>query len=304
MLSFREFKDEFIASCRADAAALTGSLPCGTIEIEERDVTKAQYGKLSGIIFRAPDTFAAPTYYVEDFYGMYRNGTPIEQLSSEAVRTAFHYIHEDPPFSEEGAGAFEEPANLRVRLINREVNGDLLTKVPHRDTGCGLALIAEARSGEFRAVITREMMDSFSMTEDDLMYKALLNAAEHDPAVLTDIAELVCCGQDNCTDLFSADGFAPTEGSLYVLSNSSYYWGASVLFYPGMTERLAAMFGGDFYVLPSSVHEVLILKVSGADPETLASTIHEGNRTVVSSDEFLSDDLLVCRAGIIQVFQL
>ena len=72
MLDFREFKSEFIASCKNDIESLTDIFGCEDIEIEERSVTKAQYGNLTGLIFRAPDTVAAPTYYVEDFYGMYR----------------------------------------------------------------------------------------------------------------------------------------------------------------------------------------------------------------------------------------
>lgn len=304
MLDFREFKSEFIASCKNDIESLTDIFGCEDIEIEERSVTKAQYGNLTGLIFRAPDTVAAPTYYVEDFYGMYRDGVPIARLSLDAAHSAFHFIHEAPPFpGAETAECFENPANLRVRLINKARNSALLETVPYMDAGCGLALIPEVRSGDFRAVVTHSLAKSFNrnlnIDESELVSFALTMTAANEAAVLADLSEMLLHGQDNCENLLSCprSELLPPPDSLYVLSNKSFFWGASALFYPGISRRLSYLFGGDFYVLPSSVHEVLLLPVSMGDPDRLIETIHEGNRTVVGDEDFLSDDLIICEDG-------
>lgn len=305
MLGFREFKDEFISSCRSSIASFTDCFDCGDIEIEERSVTKAQRGSLSGLIFRAPGTIAAPTYYVEDFYKMYRSGASIGDLSFEIAKNAFHFIHETPVFpSIATTASFEDPSNLRVRLINSLRNSELLKNVPYRDTGCGLALIPEVRSGEFRAVVTNELMKSFGMSADEILDRSLENAASYDPAVLADLTDVLSVGQDNCKNLLEGplSPVLPAPGSLCVLSNKSFCWGASALFYDGMASRLSGLLGGDFYVLPSSVHEVLILPEAVGDPEKLIETIHEGNRTVVSDEEFLSDDLIICESGRLRIF--
>ena len=306
MLDFREFKSEFIASCRSNIASFTDCFGCGDIEIEERSVTKAQRGPLNGLIFRGPETVAAPTYYVEDFYHMYRNGASISELSFDITQNAFHYIHEDPPMTfDESAKSFEDASNLRVRLINSSRNGELLSTVPHRETGCGLSLIPEVRSGPYRAVVTRELMKSFGISEHDLMLIALANTAAFDEPVLADLTEMLSLGQDNCENLllkeFSTEPL-PAPDSLYVLTNEKFFWGASVLMYPGMTSRLSSLLGGDFYVLPSSVHEVLLLPASMGNPEKLLDTIHEGNRTVVNEEDFLSDDLIICESGDLKIF--
>lgn len=306
MLDFREFKSEFVSACRSNIASFTECFGCGDIEIEERSVTKAQRGPLSGLIFRTSDTVAAPTYYVEDFYRMYRDGASISELSFDIAQNAFHYIHEDPPLSfEESAKSFEDAANLRIRLINSSRNAELLSTVPNRETGCGLSLIPEVRSGPYRAVVTKELMKSFGISEHDLMLIALANTAAFDVPVLADLTEMLCVGQDDCENLL-LKGLSteplPAPDSLYVLTNDKFFWGASVLLYPGMTSRLSALLGGDFYVLPSSVHEVLLLPVSMGDPDKLLETIHEGNRTVVNEEDFLSDDLIICEDGDLKIF--
>lgn len=306
MLDFREFKSEFVSACRSNIASFTECFGCGDIEIEERSVTKAQRGPLSGLIFRTSDTVAAPTYYVEDFYRMYRDGASISELSFDIAQNAFHYIHEDPPLSfEESAKSFEDAANLRIRLINSSRNAELLSTVPNRETGCGLSLIPEVRSGPYRAVVTKELMKSFGISEHDLMLIALANTAAFDVPVLADLTEMLCVGQDDCENLL-LKGFSteplPAPDSLYVLTNEKFFWGASVLMYPGMTSRLSSLLGGDFYVLPSSVHEVLLLPASMGDPDKLLETIHEGNRTVVNEEDFLSDDLIICENGDLKIF--
>lgn len=300
MLNFTDFKKEFITTCKNDISSLACRTGCDNIEIEERSVTKAQQGKLTGLVFRSPDTAAAPTYYVEDIYSMYRDGTPMDRLSLEIAQNAYHFIHEAPPFPVESAAeAFEEPGNLRVRLINKKRNRELLQDVPYSDAGCGLVMIAEVRSGDFRAVVTRGLLESFEMSSGELMDRALENTEFSDPAFLADLSEMLVSGQDNCENLLGrAPGeVLPLPDSLYVLSNDKFFWGASALFYTGMTRRLTELMGGDFYVLPSSVHEVLLLPVSEGDPYKLAETIHEGNRTVVSSSDFLADDLMICESG-------
>ena len=100
-----------------------------------------------------------------------------------------------------------------------------------------------------------------------------------------------------CENLLESSTTAPLPASLYVLSNEDSFFGAAALFYPGMLERLTILMGGAFYVLPSSIHEVLLLPVTDGDAQKLADIIKTANRTVTDSDVFLADDLFVCEAG-------
>jgi hypothetical protein len=298
MLNFSEFKDSFITDCRRrlDAAAQRG---CGDIEIEERSVTKAQRGALSGIIFKAPDTVCAPTYYVEDFYSMYKEGHTVEELTDVLVQNAYHYIDHPPILAGPGTEALQDPAKLRVRLLNKARNSEYLKDVPSIDEDCGLTLIAEVRSGEFRAVVTNDLLDSLGMTEDELFRIALENSSDSDRAFLSNLYDVLVMGPDSCMNLLDEPFVEVTlqPGTMYVLSNESLYWGAAALFYPGMLAKLTEMMGGDFYVLPSSVHKVLLISALGASRPMLADILATSRKTAADSNSYLSDDLFVCESG-------
>ena len=64
-----------------------------------------------------------------------------------------------------------------------------------------------------------------------------------------------------------------------------------------MMDRLNDLMGGSFYVLPSSIHEVLLLPATEGDPQKLVDIIRSANRTVTDSDVFLADELFICESG-------
>lgn len=296
MLDFTGFKSEFVSCCKSSLSALVDPSTDHDFMIEERTVTKAQVGKLSALIFRSPGFFCAPTVYVEDFYRMYRDGHSVKDLSVTAVNSVYPYIRCAPSFPDD---AFDNAENLRVRLLNRALNRAFLQTVPFIDTGCGLTLVAEFRSGEYRASVTAELLEALGMDRDELFETALSNSSLYDPPVLFELSELLMSGKDMCDNLLEKDSGYELSSvtSLYMLSNDKCFWGAAALFYPEMMQRLSRLMGGAFYVLPSSVHEVLVMPVADGDPQMLADTIRSANRSVVEEEEFLSDDLYICDNG-------
>ena len=298
MLDFTEFKNEFINGCRNELAGVARFSPYSSIELEEQIITKAQRGELTGLIFKEPGTVCAPTFYVEDFYDMYKEGRSLKDLSAIVVQDAYRYIHNPPDFPDIDPDVLTGQGLLGVRLLNKSGNRDYLKNVTYLDVGCGFALIAEIRSGDFRAVITNGLMDSLGMTKDSLFERALEDSSMNDRATLFDLADMLpAFPQGNMNLLDSADGTVLPPVALYVLSNESSFWGAAVLFYPGMLARLSELMGGSFYVLPSSVHEVLLLPVTEGDPQKLVDIIRSANRTVTDSDVFLADELFICESG-------
>lgn len=298
MLDFTEFKKEFISGCRNELAGVTRFSPYSGIELEEHSVTKAQRGVLTGLIFSEPGTVCAPTFYVEDFYDMYKEGRSLKDLSAAAVRDAYRFIHDPPDFPDIDTAALSGQFTFGVRLLNKSGNRDYLKGVAYLDAGCGFALIAEIRSGDYRAVITNGLLDSLGMSKESLFERALEGSSMNDRATLFDLAEMTpAFPEGNINLLGSADGTVLPPVSLYVLSNESSFWGAAALFYPGMMARLNDLLGGSFYVLPSSIHEVLLLPVTEADPQGLADIIRSANRTVTECDVFLADELFICESG-------
>ena len=86
------------------------------------------------------------------------------------------------------------------------------------------------------------------------------------------------------------------SSKLLILSNTSGINGASVLLYDNVIKELAEKFASDLYILPSSIHEVLLLPVnSGADVENLKKTVRHVNEVAVSKEDYLSDNVYIYR---------
>jgi hypothetical protein len=77
---------------------------------------------------------------------------------------------------------------------------------------------------------------------------------------------------------------------MYILSNFKGINGASCLLYENVLSEFAQLIQSDFYILPSSIHEIILVPYDKAIlKEALAEMVEEVNRTQVSGDEVLSD---------------
>ena len=82
------------------------------------------------------------------------------------------------------------------------------------------------------------------------------------------------------------------ECQMYVLTNSSKIQGAACMFYPHVLEMIGEILKEDFYILPSSIHEVILVPSDRIDnPSDLFTMVEDANRTVVALGDILSDSV-------------
>ena len=80
------------------------------------------------------------------------------------------------------------------------------------------------------------------------------------------------------------------EDVMYVLSNRLRSYGAAVILYEDRLEEIGEYLGENYYVLPSSVHEMIIIAESAAPgQEELSDLVTEINTTQVDAEEVLSN---------------
>lgn len=85
------------------------------------------------------------------------------------------------------------------------------------------------------------------------------------------------------------------ENMMWVLSNDRRMQGAAYMFDEEVMSSIAEKLGGDFIVLPSSLHEVIIIKEAdimveeNIDLEFIQRMVSEVNESQVEPDEVLSD---------------
>ena len=120
-------------------------------------------------------------------------------------------------------------------------------------------------------------------TEQDVYETALGNAVRRRPAVIRDIRSIIPCAQES-------------SPPMYVLSNRELCYGASAILYPGIRKVLGSVFEEDLILIPSSVHEWIILpRDTGADTGFMNELIGHVNRTEVRPDEVLGSHVYFYR---------
>lgn len=68
--------------------------------------------------------------------------------------------------------------------------------------------------------------------------------------------------------------------------------GAAALFYPGIREQIAGILEQNYYVLPTSLHDLFIVPESlGIETEALCQMLREGNSMANTANEFLSNNV-------------
>ena len=107
--------------------------------------------------------------------------------------------------------------------------------------------------------------------------------------------------EDIMREMFSAMASAPEDVEalermikenpfpLYILTNEERLNGANALVCPQVLQDAYETLGEPYYVLPSSTHEVLLVKESeGFSPEELRNMVSEVNISTVSPEDLLS----------------
>ena len=272
------------------------------VEVKLQSVTKNNNVTLCGLSATIDDNNASPLLYLNDYFKRYQQGEPVESLIRQAV--SFFESHKDrTPQVQNLDISFEAiEDNLRVRLVNIQSNRDLLRNTPHLEVEGGFALtpyfnLPQEVIPHGMIQVRKNMLETIGCDERQLMQAAIQGSVRHDKAVLHSMTDILFPG--------SAFNYLETEGPLtekipmLVLSNTERSLGATALFYPGIQEKIADLVGGDYFVLPSSIHEVIILPDDGyLDPKTLAGMVSEVNKTQVSPEERLGDKVLHYRADL------
>ena len=131
------------------------------------------------------------------------------------------------------------------------------------------------------AVVYQDHCRIWEVTEDILFQTAIASMIRRFPPSLSSVEALI-----GLPELPVQSDFP----HLFALTNSKAFFGASVIMYPGILRTAAKKLGGAYYILPSSMHEVLLLaKDKDTDPSQLKEIVEEVNLTDAVSTDFLSN---------------
>lgn len=141
-------------------------------------------------------------------------------------------------------------------------------------------------------IVTKEMLRNYDITESELFSAAKQNTIGKYICVPVEQLMASIAGQ---IDDYQIDENAKSElgdHGLYVATNKDKWYGASVLAFPELLQKYAERLGGSVYIMPSSIHEVMVIKKTpDMDPDDLRGMVKEINHSQVMPEEILTDNL-------------
>ena len=261
------------------------------IEVEIREVLKNNTQMKGYLLKTAADSennepFVCPVLYIEE---LLKEGRSVEEIISIALKALGKENFEFNVNKLMNWDTIED--SLRVRLIPRKNNDKFLENkvyedfldmavVPYLDLG-------ETEDGNYTTVISEQLLNSWGKTKEQVLDKAKENCRNHDSISIRSMADVLSAFQPAAEEEFEA---APIWVALS--GNPSGNFGARVLLNPEFVQKIEEMsewYNSDFYILPSSVHEVLLVKADDGSAKELANLIQSVNSTELVPSDILSD---------------
>ena len=269
-------------------------------EVRVVEVKKNNGLVLHGVIITETESNLMPTIYLESYLADYEesNGNKgleeiIEQIKklweSNRVRTNVD-IDFFPDFE-------RVKAKLAYKLVNYELNKDLLAEIPHEkfmDLAKIYYIEIENRSlGKGTVTIKNEYLGIWGITKERLCSVAEENMQRRFPMeikTIEDVIEEITWGSAKNVE---ENKEIESKSNLYVASNRSRIYGAAVMCYVDKLKEFAEQKKGDLVIFPCSIHEILIMvwNETMEDIKYFKEMVHEINSSNVDVDDILSNSV-------------
>ena len=290
-MTYTEFVDKIQEDLRTDFSTVLPEQYRNT-EIGTGEVKKLQGCSYYGLSFRPEGSATGASLDLKPLYESMQEGRPyadlLADLEAELLKLARHMPDPDPAL----LGNYEKlKRSLTIQLIPRKGNEELLKEIPHRDFEdlCAVYRVDLSDLGcpDSSMLVTSRLLGEYGVTPEELHRDALRYAPIFHPATLRSLREIISeqCGPESvCGEESGPD--------ILVATVEDKFFGAGVLFYPDFLDHAAALLGGKFFILPSSIHELLFIEDNGdIRPEFLKEMVRAINEAHVAPRDRLSDSV-------------
>lgn len=235
-------------------------------------------------------------YNIENAFASYEHSGDYEGVLASAAGAIASGLDQVPVVNVNALMNYEiMKEKLSVEVISAEVNEELLAKVPHdriEDLAVVYRFIMESNEdGRASILVNNDLIERMGVTREQLRADALENSPEIRPAVIQGMNEVMkeMMGPE-AYEMFGIPD--DTEEMMFIATVPDKNSGAGVLAYQDFMDQAAEKIGGDFFILPSSIHEILLVPDDGQKgADELKAMVMDVNATQVSPEERLSDNV-------------
>ena len=255
------------------------------------------------IVIRTKDSNAFPLIYPTQQFLEYQDTKDIETIARQTIRF-YRDQNRRLQFDADFFTDLEKAGrNIVCRIISREKNEQLLEHIPHKDF-LNLAVVYYCLTdvspiGKGAILIRNEHLKMWGISCETLDVIARSNTRKLLPYDFRSMKDMISSilGKE-------VSGPEDKESSLYVLSNVARCFGAVWITDRDVLETIGRQLNEDYYVLPSSVHECVVLPCRGEnDEKKLSAMVREINSTQVRPEEVLADSVYrySCKSKVLSV---
>ncbi len=262
------------------------------------DVTKNNGLVLKGLVINKKDSRISPTIYLEQFYGMYEEGITFGEVISRIVKCDRAYS--GTTFNADCFTDFDKvKERIIYKMVNLDMNRELLQNIPYitwNDLAIVFCFLVDGGGDSYATILIRNEHIAMWHTDAEELYKL---ASSNTPSLMIDeidsmenvIGEILMRRYPDDGDEY-AGLFGSGSPCMYVLSNDRRIFGATCMLYSEHIRELADSFDSDLFILPSSIHEVIILPdIYDCDTDYMRNIVREINETQVDVEDRLSDNI-------------
>lgn len=288
--------DEFVEAVRSTIESNYGV----GYNVSINPSTKNNGVQLTGIVIQNEKINIAPNIYLEDLYEEYQNGLSLEDACKK-VMDFYEKTKAVQDFDVTTITDFDQVKDkICFKLINAEKNINLLRMIPfipYQDLVIVFyVLVSRDCEGTASMLIKDNFLDVWGTNSQELYHIAMENTQRifsgrvvSMQSIIEETMEELLKSPENLQDMpENTEGLIP----MYVATNCDRYNGASVLLYSDLLRDFAEHVDSDFYILPSSIHELIFLPY---DEEMnivkIKATVQDVNSRAVEEKEFLSNNV-------------
>ena len=292
MISYENFKDVFVEEVKKELndAGIKANVSLHTVnKLNEsyEAMTVTPEGESIGV-----------NIPIDKFYNAYDEDMSVEEAVDKAVDLINRGFDEKPDIDLDTLTDYSVmKEKLAMEVVSAETNKEMLETIPHKmmeDMAVVYRFVINSdEDGRSSILVTNQMLDNFGITAEELHADAMENAPQLKPLEIKGMTEVLAelMGVEEA-EMMGVGPVAPEDEQMYVASVPDKVHGAGVLAYENFMDMAAERAGGDFFILPSSLHEVLIVPDNGnVKLEDLENMVREVNATQVAPQDKLTDSV-------------
>lgn len=231
----------------------------------------------------------SPTIYLEEYYKQFQNGLSIEDIV-ESILGVYHEVKFEHSWNVHTLKEFHSiQSKIVYKIIHANKNESLLQTLPYiayLDFAIVFYILFEVNeSGTATVPISHDLLKLWDVTLEDLQQVAFRNTPKLLPATFKPMQVVI---NELLGNILNEEVFH--EEFMYVLTNNLRSFGAACILYDGVLEDIGNQLNENYYVLPSSIHEMIIISESQCPTrEHLDEMVAEINETQIDEEDVLSN---------------